>query len=171
MKKSLLLMVMAAAPSVVLADATSNMTWSGTVPSVEQEASNFVIKNTGSTAFDAGMLVLQNDGSAITISNASRMQFNVVTEADEDVPVASYQYSLDKVQLQKTGGFMEETDAIVLTGNGTDLTIGSKVAGVNNGVSITVKSGQDISALGLQEGDDVIIQATILVADGDVTVQ
>ncbi|MCG9781534.1 hypothetical protein L1D52_04155 [Vibrio brasiliensis] len=170
MKKSLVFMAIAVAPTMVLADATSNMTWSGTVPTSEITAEDFVIKNVGSTAFDAGMLGFQNDGEAITISTASRMQFNVVASSDEETPVASYQYSLDNVQMQKSGGFMEETSDIIITGNGEDLVVGGKVSGANSGVNISIKTGQDVSSLGLAEGDDVIIQATILVADADVTV-
>lgn len=164
--KSLLAIAIMAAPTFVLADATSNLTWSGTVPAVDKEDTDFKIINTGSTEFNAGMLGITNDKNGIKFDTASRMEFNVVKT--DDSPVTSYKYQISKVEFQKSGGFMESTDSILLTGNGNDITVGTPIEGAASGTAITIKTGQDISSLGLAEGDDVIVQATILVSDADV---
>ncbi|MEF1285857.1 hypothetical protein QTN94_18515 [Vibrio sp. M250220] len=167
-RKSLLAIALMAAPTFALADATATFTWSGTVPKVDEVSTDYKIVNVGSTEFNSGMLGFSNSTSnGITIETASRMQFTV--KKTDDTDVGSYKYKVEKVELQKTGGFMEETTDITVTGDGQDLTVGTAVAGVLSGTNISLKTGEDISSIGLAEGDDVLVQATILVTDADVT--
>lgn len=167
-RKSLLAIALMAAPTFALADATATFTWSGTVPKVDKASTDYKIVNVGSTEFNSGMLGFSNSTSnGITIETASRMQFTV--KKTDDTDVGSYKYKVEKVELQKTGGFMEETTDITVTGDGQDLTVGTAVDGDISGTNISLKTGEDISSLGLAEGDDVLVQATILVIDAEVT--
>lgn len=167
-RKSLLAIALMAAPTFALADATATFTWAGTVPPVDVVDTDYKIVNVGSTEFNAGMLGFSNDAtSGIAIETASRMQFTVLKTDDSNV--ASYKYQVQKVELQKSGGFMEEVSDITVTGDGNDLTVGTATDGSLTGTNISLKTGEDISSIGLAQGDDVLIQATILVASADVT--
>lgn len=153
--------------SVLATEATDILQWTGSVPELTTTSSSFKIINTGIKEFTAGSVVFSNDATnGIAITGSSQLKFNVVDNADN--PVSAFNYQLSEVKFSKSGGFMQPTDKIGFVSGGQDVLLATDSAGNSaEGVSVQLKTGGVDTSLGLQGGDDVIIQATLLV--GSVT--
>lgn len=139
--------------------------WAGTVPN---ETDNGAIKivNKGSVEHDAGTLIFKEASSAGTynISQSSELIFGVQTVLT-DTPVDGFGYELTNFKFSAGGGLMTEItdEGFNLNHDGINLAKNDPQNASADAVTLTVSgtSAQDV----LAGGDEVVMQATILVSD------
>lgn len=142
-------------------DVIATFQWVGTVPASVPGA-NWKIINTGVIDHLAGTVTFGGTSGAYEITDSSELRFSVVDGANSDAGATSFDYNLTSLRFSAGGGFMTDANGeFVITGDGSDLTLGNTVSKSGSEVSLKVKTNAATAVI--NEGDEVVIQAVILV--------
>ncbi len=144
-------------------DVTGTFQWIGTVPT-SIPGTEWKIINTGTVNHLAGTVTFSgNDADGYEVVDSSELKFSVVTIAD-DTPAPNFDYTLTNLIFSAGGGFMTSvTNEFTITADGTPLVQNAAATTKTGGGDVALKVQAGTTTATLTAGDEVVIQAVILV--------
>ncbi|MEI6895377.1 MAG: hypothetical protein V5789_12320 [Colwellia sp.] len=155
----------------VMADATGNFKWVGSITSTNITDGTIKITNTGDTVHTSGTIILDEEGEntgKYIIDTSSEMSFDVVGADESDTEKfethVDYYYTLTNLTYQVGGGLMSEDTSEIFYISDEDIAIDKNVKTSSPSTESTLLKLNTNTAFEASSGDAVVVQATLLVS-------
>ncbi|MPY22477.1 hypothetical protein FM037_08175 [Shewanella psychropiezotolerans] len=155
------------AGNAVAVESTGNFQWTGTVAAANVIDPELVIVDTGTVGHNDGTLTFAVDETtkAVTVSSSSELSFNV---EDSTGAQANYFYALTNLKFSSGGGLLGEDTAeeFSVMVDSSALVKNTSTAAAES-VIMTLETGAS-GMPSVAEGDEVVVQATVLISDAAI---